>query len=102
MTNEQLVEEFANGATKGKSSSMFIEGNVIYSYGKHFPLAARVSTGFLINTDKFSVTTSKHQTLIKRHLAPIDVKMTTDEIKKTTENLEKHWRKNQRIQMPIR
>lgn len=90
MTNEQLVEAFANGATKGKSNSMFIEGNVIYSYGKHFPLAIRVSKGFLINTDKYSVTTSKHQKLVKRHLATIDVKMTTDEIKKIAENLEKH------------
>lgn len=99
MRNEQLVQAFANGATSGKSSSMFIEGNVIYSYGKHFPLAVRNPTGFVINIDKVSVTTSKHQTLIKRHLAPINAQMTTAEIKEIAEEEEKNWRKNQRIQV---
>uniref|UniRef100_A0A6M3LLS3 Uncharacterized protein n=1 Tax=viral metagenome TaxID=1070528 RepID=A0A6M3LLS3_9ZZZZ len=63
-----LIEEFVNeGATEGDSSHMYIDGDVLYSYGRHFPLLVRRDWGFLLNADKYSVTTSKHQYRCFRH-----------------------------------
>lgn len=80
MNNKQVAEAFANGAEKGKGNNMFIEGNVLYSYGHHFPLAVRTSGGFLINQDKYSSSTSKHQSYVRRSLSGISA--TTEELEK--------------------
>jgi hypothetical protein len=71
MTNKQIVKAFVSGETKGKNSlkSMFIEGDTLYSYGYHFPLAKRKEGGFWVNPDKYSVTTSKQQDIIAKALA---------------------------------
>jgi hypothetical protein len=69
MTNQQIINRFVNGATSGRNSnrSLFIDGNTIYSYGHHFPLAHRNADGtFWVNPDKYSVTTSKQQGLVRR------------------------------------
>ena len=68
-TNTSIVEAFNNGATQGEANTMFIEGNVLYSYGHHFPLAIRLKSGHhLINGDKYSVTTSQHQSMCISYL----------------------------------
>lgn len=54
-------------ATHG--GQMYCKGNVIYSYGEHFPLALFTSEGVFVNIDKHSATTSKHQGLVKYELA---------------------------------
>lgn len=80
MTNQQIITRFVSGATTGKITRnnpyaggkltpLFIEGDTLYSYGKHFPLAKRVEGGFWINPDKYSVTTSKHQSLVRQVIA---------------------------------
>lgn len=72
MTNQQIINKFANGATSGNNSnrSLFIEGDTIYSYGYHFPLARRNADGtFWVNPDKYSVTTSKHQSMVRGAIA---------------------------------
>ncbi len=72
MTNQQIINKFVNGATTGNNSnrSLFIEGDTIYSYGKHFPLARRNADGtFWVNPDKYSVTTSKHQGMVRGAIA---------------------------------
>lgn len=62
MNQTQLVDRFAHGATRGEASNMFIDGDVLYSYGRHFPLTIRLTGGgFLHNGDRYSVTTSGHQ-----------------------------------------
>jgi archaellum component FlaF (FlaF/FlaG flagellin family) len=68
MTNQQTITKFVNGATTGNNSnrSLFIEGDTIYSYGYHFPLARRNSDGtFWVNPNKYSVTTSKQQNMVR-------------------------------------
>lgn len=60
MKNRTLAEQFADGATKGKTGSMFIEGDAIYSYGYHFVIARRTVNGFQITARKYSPTTSRH------------------------------------------
>lgn len=65
MKNSDLARAFAEGATKGKADNMFIDGDTIYSYGYHFPIAKRISKKVVwLNTSKYSVTTSRHQKLV--------------------------------------
>ena len=69
-----LIERFTKGATGGSASNLFIEDDVIYSYGHHFPLAIRKDWGndirYLINADRNSVSTSAHQNLCIQNLEP--------------------------------
>lgn len=76
MTNATIIRSFVSGATKGKitrhnsftgqtHNPLFIEGDTLYSYGHHFPLAKRVEGGFWVNPAKYSVTTSKHQGMVR-------------------------------------
>ena len=61
MNHKNLLQAFKNGKTRGSAIHMYIEDNVLYSYGHHFPLLVRMPWGFLQNADKYSRTTSKHQ-----------------------------------------
>lgn len=71
--NRELCHIWAQQTQEiGKGSSMFFEGNKIYSYGKHFEIARIVkpNNGYgrviLFNSDSYSVTTSKHQTFVRQ------------------------------------
>lgn len=71
MTNKQIIDSFIDRLTKGKNSnnSLFIEGDTLYSYGYHYPLAKREADGqFWVNDKKYSSTTSGHVTMFKRAL----------------------------------
>lgn len=69
MRNKILAEQFANGVREGKGSNMFIDKNVIYSYGRHFPIAVRLWNDydfvFIVTTRKYSSSTSRHTTYVK-------------------------------------
>ena len=66
MNNKQIAKSFAQGATKGKGSNLFIEGDTIYSYGYHFKVAVRNEDGtFWFNPGKYSSSTGRHQTLVR-------------------------------------
>ncbi len=63
-----LINEFVNdGKTSGEASHMFIRGDVLYSYGEHFPMLVRTEFGYLLNADKYSSTTSAHQSGCMKH-----------------------------------
>lgn len=64
VSHYDLAHLFSIGATKGKGSRMFIDGDTIYSYGYHFPVAVRKEGYYLFNSDGYSSSTSKH----KRHV----------------------------------
>lgn len=68
-TNSELAEKFAKGATHGKANNTFIDGDTIYSYGYHFPMATRTKDGFLVNSSRYSVSTSKHQSYVRSALS---------------------------------
>ena len=69
MNNRELFHRWANRVKDhGKSGNVFYEGPVLYSYGRHFPLA--VLTGkaapdgkeiVLVNSRTYSSTTAKHK-----------------------------------------
>lgn len=69
MNNTQIAKLFAQEETKGTGSNLFIEDNVIYSYGYHFPIALRLKEDngfkFIFNSSGYSVTTSKHKNYVK-------------------------------------
>lgn len=71
-TNNDVAKDFVYGSTTSKSGNMYIENNVLYSYGKHFPMAIRLSSDkgyyFIVNGDKYSPTTSRHQSFLARYL----------------------------------
>ena len=81
MKNNDIIQKFVNGATSGKitrhnaftgqtHTPLFIEGDTLYSYGHHFPLARRNADGtFWVNPDKYSTTTSKQQGLVRYAIA---------------------------------
>lgn len=81
MKNIDLIKSFVNGATKGKitrhnsftgqtHTPLFIEGDTLFSYGHHFPLARHNADGTVwVNTDKYSVTTSKQQGMVRGAIA---------------------------------
>ncbi len=64
LTNNELCINFTNGAKEGQANNMFIDGDKIYSYGRHFVIAERIGNReFLVNTNSYSITTAKHMAL---------------------------------------
>ena len=68
-TNEGVIKAWLNceaEAGRNASESIFFEGNTIYSYGYHFPLAYRPDADTIEITweQKWSATTSQHQNFV--------------------------------------
>lgn len=64
-TNQEVADAWAMGYS-AESSNMFTDGQTIYSYGYHFPIAKRVNEHVLYNRTRYSATTSKHQYHVRR------------------------------------
>jgi len=62
-SHSEIVSRFVDGKTKGAGANMYIDGNIIYSYGSHFPLMVKSNERFILNADKYSVSTSQHQSI---------------------------------------
>ena len=60
MKNKQVCEDFAQGNADSKTKHLFIEGNILYSYGYHYPLCVRLADGYIINSSGYSNTTARH------------------------------------------
>ena len=55
---------------------------VVYSYGKHFPVAMYdESLGWSVNTDRYSPTTSRHQSTVRRGLPSVLSAFNTEDMK---------------------
>ena len=69
-----LINRFRDGARTGAASNMLIDGDILYSYGQHFPLAVRRKWGagiaYLINGDRYSISTASHQRQCITKLTP--------------------------------
>ena len=73
MNNAQLTQNFAQGETSGKTGHMFIDGNIIYSYGYHFPIARLVGARYaLFNSNGYSNTTARHKSHVYSALLEAD------------------------------
>ena len=60
------------GQVYGEYGHVYYSGDIMYSYGSHFPLLIRHSWGYLLNADKYSSTTSQHQSMC-RSVATIQI-----------------------------
>ena len=60
LSNGEVARRFANGHTSGSSQHVFIDGDRIYSYGRHFCIARRVNGVVLLTTRTYSSSTAKH------------------------------------------
>lgn len=64
MNNSELGHDWFYNEDKdgsGKGSNFFYEGNTIYSYGHHFPIAKKIGNHTVLFTNQsYSVSTSKH------------------------------------------
>jgi hypothetical protein len=49
------------GEVGGEYGHVYYRGDILYSYGSHFPMLIRHKWGYLLNADKYSSTTSQHQ-----------------------------------------
>lgn len=81
MNHRQVAEAFANGRTSAKGCNMFIDGDTIYSYGYHFPIARRTDKFIdgqqvvLFTRAGYSVSTSKHISYTRFALSQSDYKV---------------------------
>lgn len=69
MNNKQVAQRFAEGSIKGTGSNMFIDGQTVYSYGYHFPIARHIGAYYtLFNASRYSSSTAKHKCHVWRAL----------------------------------
>jgi len=69
-SNEEVIKAYLSGNYEGGRSgngNLFFEGDTLYSYGYHFPLAVDCGRYYVVNGDKYSSTTStRHQSPLFR------------------------------------
>lgn len=71
-THNEVAHAWANKTGKHKRGfAMLYDGDVIYSWGKHFAIARHVtlddcSHAVLFTTEGYSVSTAKHKTIVRR------------------------------------
>lgn len=53
--------------TSAKHGNLFIDNNIIYSYGYHYPLAIKINGSWFINDAGYSTTTAKHISIAKHY-----------------------------------
>lgn len=86
-SSKQLMHLFCNminadlDGFRTSSRNLYVERGVLYSYGSHYPMAAKYMVGHgiachevvLINSVKSSVTTQKHKSILSRSLKPSQI-----------------------------
>jgi hypothetical protein len=70
---DAYVRGYADSGRNYSRESVYFEGDTIYSYGSHFPMAIRyhspeIGEWYLVNGDKYSVTTGAHQSKLRQAL----------------------------------
>jgi hypothetical protein len=78
--NRDVAIAFASGRTSGSTDHLFIEGDTIYSYGYHFPIATRYGNKVWFTKKGYSNTTSRHKSLVLNalNIAGFEVEMVDD------------------------
>lgn len=73
MNNRKVAERFVNGKTTGTGSHFFIEGDTLYSYGHHFPVARRERDIILVTMREYSNSTARHKSHLRTALCGSNV-----------------------------
>ncbi len=69
---------------KNANGSMYFKGDMIFSYGDHFPIARIVGAHAMITTQRYSVTTARHVSLTYAAIADDYVVIPVDNIAEDT------------------
>lgn len=65
MKARELAHQWAHKASsQGRAGNLFHEGNIIFSYGHHFPIARHYKGAVLFTRKGHSVTTAKHKSFV--------------------------------------
>jgi len=74
MNAKEIAHLWANQSRDGaKGSNFYFEGDTIYSYGSHFPIARHYSGAVLFTSKDYSVTTSKHKSFVRQACSHLEV-----------------------------
>ena len=72
MNAKKIAAQFAQQVIpQGKAGNLWYEGRVIYSYGRHFPIALILNSATkraAINSDKYSSSTSRQVSTVRMAL----------------------------------
>lgn len=67
MNNKQVAHLWANKSRQQASGShFFFDGDTIYSYGAHFPIARHYKGNVLFTAKDYSVTTQRHKSYVRQ------------------------------------
>lgn len=67
MDNSQVAHLWANRSReRAKGSNFYFEGDTIYSYGSHFPIARHFGGVVLFTNQSYSVSTSRHISYVRQ------------------------------------
>lgn len=87
----QGAEAFLSGDVFAKSN-IITDGQTIWSYGKHFPMAYReLGIGIWVNESRYSMTTSHHQSALRGVMAQAGF-CPSDEIRTIDGHTMRLWR----------
>lgn len=67
-SNDEVVRGYYHEQSesgRNGNGSLYFEGDILYSYGEHFPLAIKTDEGkYIVNGDNYSSTTSAHRSIV--------------------------------------
>ena len=87
--NAEVVKVFfSQYQSEGRAGNIFFEDNILYSYGRHFPLAVIYNDITLINCASYSVTTAHHKGIAKSYCDDDYLEVPHPEEIKNLENLD--------------
>jgi len=75
-------------SARNAGGNLFFEGDTIYSYGRHFPIATHVTNAkgkpaILVNSGQYSVTTSGHQSAVRQAIPSETITFTVPNVSET-------------------
>jgi hypothetical protein len=85
MRNIEVVRNFINGATKGKTTNLYIDGDKLINYTT--TLLQRHNGKFIVNISKYSSSTSRIQSMILKELPEYGVKYKVGNLHRGVSNL---------------
>lgn len=85
MNNRQVVKMWDSGYC-AVTEHLFTNGKVIWSYGKHYPIAARFNGNIYFNTEGYSQTTAVHTGHVARVLGYANTKELVKAVKNNVQN----------------
>lgn len=85
MTNRQVADIWNSGHC-ATTEHLFTNGKVIWSYGRHYPIAAKFNGNIYFNTQGYSQTTGQHTGHVARVLGYSTAKELIKAVKNNVQN----------------